>query len=219
MKKILTIVLALMVAVMFFASPALAVDRIFSKFMVGLDHTQKAGMIIYDDAEDKGYNYGAYVVIAGDNNSQVVITSISATSDGTATTNNMLVFDKESSATVNSACDAGSRGIGVAAGGANFDVGDIIVLQDASGNTLYVETVTAVTATTIAIGGPLDGAIAATGWTVYEMEQIGQIVIQSATVSYQSDVAVVAGTRDSPVLILLGGAAACSINFASGHYK
>jgi len=51
------------------------------------------------------------------------------------------------------------------------------------------------------------------------MEQIATIPVGAATASFESDVAVVAATKDSPLLIIIHGYAACSINFASGHYK
>nr|BDD47305.1 hypothetical protein 8 [bacterium] len=212
MKKRFGIIgLIAMLAMLFCVVPAIAADSIFCKFMTGDANNGK----------DLGttYHYGAYVAIPGDNNSQVVVTSFSGTSDTDTSTCNAYVYDKENSATINSACNAGSAELGIASGGASFDANDIIVLQDASGSTIYVETVASTGATTIALNGLTDGAIAATGWTVYEMEKIGEIPVGNATTSYESDVAVVAGPSNSPVLIWLGGDAACSINFASGHYK
>ena len=128
------------------------------------------------------------------------------------------MYDKENSATINAAASAGATSLSISSGGASIDANDIIVLQDTSGSTVYVETVASTGATTIALNGTLDGAITS-GWKVYEMEKIATIPVGSATASYESDVAVVAATKDSPLLIWLGGVASCSINFASGHYK
>jgi len=214
MKKIAKLLLIIAV-IMFMAGPALAADSIFCKFMTGTT----AGAHVDTGAAGLTYIYGAYVLIPGDNNAQVVVTSFSATSDNAAATCDAYVYDKENSAAINSGSKSGSAEIYMASGGTNFDANDIIVLQDASGSTIYVETVASTGATTIALNGFLDGAIASSGWTVYEMEKIGEIPVGAATASYESDVAVVAGTTDSPVLIFLGGVASCSINFASGHYK
>lgn len=209
MKKLVSIISVVALCLMV-AMPAMAVDSIFCKSMVG---TTAGGTL------GTTYTYGAYVIIPGDNNAQVVASSLSGTSDNAADTCDMYVYDKEQSCTVNSASASGATEIGISSGGASIDASDIIVLQDASGSTVYVETVASTGATTIAINGTLDGAIAASGWTVYEMEKIAEVPVGSATASYESDVAVIAGATDSPVLIWLGGVASCSINFASGHYK
>jgi len=219
MKKFLGLLIALIFSALMFAGPAMAVDQIFCKFMIGTD--AKAAMLIADDEEvtdDSGYNIGAYVVIPGDNNAQVVVTSISGTADGTASTNNMIVFDKLRSVAVNSQCNAGSAVIGIASPSDDMNTNNLLVIQDAGGNTIYIESVASVGSNTIGLASQLDGQIES-GWTVYEMEQIGQIPVGNATISYESDVAVVAGQKNSPLLIYLGGAAACSINFASGHYR
>jgi len=193
----------------FMPMQAAAADSIFCKSMTGTTTGATIGF---------GYTYGAYVAIAGDNNSQVVVTSLSGTADNAATTCNAYIYDKENEATVNSSSSSGGQEIGIASGGASIDASDIIVLQNPAGDVVYVETVASTGATTIAIAGVLDGAITS-GWKVYEMEKIAEVPVGNATKSYESDVAVVAGTKDSPVLIFLGGVASCSINFASGHYK
>lgn len=210
LKKRWSLIAALIFMVVMVAlAPAQAADSIFCKFMTG--STDGAQLVT-------NYQYGAYVAIPGDNNSQVVVTSFSATSDNAAATCDAYVYDKENEATLNSACNAGSSELGITSGGASFDANDLIIIQSASG-AVYVESVASSGATTIALNGTTDVAITATGWKVYEMEKIGEIPVAAATASYESDVAVVAGTKDSPVLIFLGGVASCSINFASGHYK
>ena len=192
-----------------FAAPALAVDQIFCKSMTGTT----AGAAYTGEA-----TYGAYVIIPGDNNAQVVVASFSATADSAASYSNADIYDKENEATVNSGSAAGGQTLYFASGGASFDASDVIVLQDTSGSTVYIESVSSAAATNIVIHGTLDGAVAA-GWKVYEMEQIATIPVGAATASFESDVAVVAATKDSPLLIIIHGYAACSINFASGHYK
>lgn len=205
LKRTIQLITAIALALLI-ATPAAAVDSIFCKGMTGT-------------ADTAGYAYGAYVIIPGDNNAQVVVASFSATSDAAVATNNAYIYDKEDSVLVNSGAAAGGQAIGFASGGGNFDAGDWIVLQDASGSTLYLESISVVGATSLTINGTFDGAIASSGWTVYEMEQIATVPVGNATASYESDVAVIAGTRDSPLWIRIGGAASCSINFASGHYK
>lgn len=208
MRKYFKIMLAVSILIaLLISGPAAAADSIFSKFMTG---TTTAGV-------GTTYTYGAYVVIPGDSNGQVVVASVSGTSDGTAATNNIYVYDKENEATINSTSSAGATALGIASGGASFDANDLIVLQSPSG-AVYLESVASSGAATIAINGALDVEVSS-GWKVYEMSQIGKIPVGNATASYQSDVAVVAGTKDSPVLMVLGGTAACSINFASGHYR
>jgi len=188
---------------------ALALDPIFTKNATGSSSHVTLGTTA---------NVGAVAMIPGDNNSQVVVTSISMTSDCSSSTSDAFIYDKENEASVNSTSAAGQTEIGISSGGANFDQFDIIVIQNASGSRIFYETVSSVGATTIATVGALDYSVG-TGYTVYEMEHIGTIPVDNATVSFNSDVAVVAGATDSPLLIWLGGATACSINFASGHYK
>jgi len=209
LKKSWSLIAALIFMFVVIAVQAQAADSIFCKSMAGTT----AGATLVTT-----YDYGAYVAIAGDNNSQVVVTGFSGTSDTAAPTCDAYIYDKENEATVSAAASAGASTFSVSSGGASFDANDIIVLQDASGRTVYVETVASTGATTFALNGTLDGAITA-GWKVYEMEKIAEVPIGNATISYESDVAVIAGTKDSPVLIFLGGVASCSINFASGHYK
>ena len=208
MKKLFKLTL-IVVMIALFVTPALAVDQIFCKAMTGTtagnDYTGEA-------------TYGAYVMIPGDNNAQVVVTSFSATADSAGAYSNADVYDKENEVTINSGSAAGGQTLYFASGGASFDAGDVIVLQDQSGATLYIESVSSAATTNMVIHGTLDGIIA-TGWKVYEMEQIATIPVGAATASFESDVAVVAGTKDSPALIIIHGDAACSINFASGHYK
>jgi len=191
------------------AFPAAAVDPIFCKSHIG---TTSSPFYLVTD-------YGAYVIIPGDNNAQVVVASLSATSDGTDATNNLYIYDKENSVAITSGNSAGAQTLGFASGGTNFDVNDLIVLQDASGSTVYIESISACGATSLTINGTFDGAIASTGWTVYEMEQTATVPVGNTTASYQSDVAVVAGEKNSPLMLIIGGSSACSINFASGHYK
>ena len=120
------------VAMLAFAAPAIAADAVFCKSMTG---TALGASLVTN------YHYGAYVAIPGDRNAQVVVGSLSATSDNAAATCNLYVYDKENSATVNSASIAAQQEIGISSGGASFDANDIIVLQSPSGNTVYVETV------------------------------------------------------------------------------
>lgn len=206
MRKRLIQLMAAAAIALLIAVPAQAVDSIFCKGMTGTSDTV-------------GYAYGAYVLIPGDNNAQVVVTSFSATSDQAVATGNAYVYDKENSLAITSGNASGAQELGFASGGGSLDASDWIVIQDASGATIYIESIASVTATTLAINGTFDGTIASSGWTVYEMEQIATIPVGNATASYESDVAVVAGTRNSPVFIRIGGASSCSINFASGHYR
>lgn len=208
-KSVCKLFTALFLALLIAAAPAGAVDPIFCK-----GHTGTTNSPFYLTTD-----YGAYVIIPGDNNAQVVVTSLSATADGTDATNNLYVYDKENQVTVTSGNSAGAQTLGFASGGTNFDVGDFIVLQDASGSTVYVESIAACGATSLTINGTFDGAIASTGWTVYEMTQIATVPVGNATANYESGVAVIAGEKASPVMLVIGGSAACSINFASGHYK
>ena len=200
-----TLILALLIFAM--TMPAMAVDAIFCKSMTG---TTAAGT-----ATSLG-TYAAYVAIPGDNNGQVVVTSLSGTADTAG--QNIVVYDKESTASINAAADASATTVSIVSGGGNFDVGDFVLFQDASGSTLFLETVTATAATVLTISA-IDSAVTATGWTIYEMESIATIPVGNATASYQSDVAVAAGTKNSPLLLTIPGSAACSINFASGHYR
>lgn len=207
-RKRWLIILALIFAFVVVASQVQAADKIFCKGMTGTGEGATLGVTS---------NYGAFIAIPGDASNQTVIASLSITSDGT--TRNAYVYDKESEATINAAAAAGATEITITPSGTSpFDNGDIVVLQDPSGKRVYVETVASYGAATVALSGHLDGAIAI-GWKVYEMEKICEIPAGNATASYQSDVAVVAGTQGSPVLIWIGGVAGCSINFASGHYR
>lgn len=209
MKRLFNLMLCIAIIVAF-AAPAVAADKIFTQFMVG---TAAGGKVTAT-----ARNYGAYVVIPGDNNAQVVVTSLSATSDGTATTHNLYVYDKENEATISAAAAIGASAIVLSSGGASFDANDTIVIQGPSGSPCFVETISSCGATTIALAGTLDYAVAA-GYKVYEMEVIGHIPVGNGTVTRESNEAVIAGTKDSPVLLLVGGTSACAINYAAGTYK
>jgi hypothetical protein len=230
MKKRVSLIalITFLMALFAFIAPAAALDSLFSKnawqTSFGGDIIDKSSLLNHP-ASNLAFSTTAYAVIAGDNNSQVVITSISLTSDGTAASNNCFIFDKADinvagdSAQVDSECAAGAQTIGIASGSrTDFRANDIVLIQNASGSTVYIETVLAADADTILCHGTLDGAIDST-WQVYRMEHVATIPVQSATVSHNSDVAVFAGQKDSPVLLLLGATTAGTINFASGMYK
>lgn len=203
-KTFSSLILALFIFAM--TLPAMATDAIFCKGMTG---TTAAGTLTAVGT------YAAYVVVPGDNNSQVVVSSISGTADDAA--HNLVVYDKEDTALVSVAASATDTAITIASGGTNFDVGDLVVFQNPSGSIVFLERVTAAAATTLTVTA-IDYDIDTT-WKIYEMESIATIPVGSATASYQSDVAVAAGTRNSPLLLTIPGTSACSINFASGHYK
>jgi len=210
LNKIGLLAIAALLSVMLFVGPALALDPIFCKSMIGTT----AGGTLGSDTRA----YGAFVIIPGDNNSQVVVASVSGTADGTGAVNNIWVYDKENEATISSSDSAGVTSLVISSGGTSFDASDIIVIQAPSGSPVFAESVSSTGATTIALNGTTDYAVYS-GYKVYEMEEIARIPVGNGTASYQSDVAVAAGQKDSPLFLYIGGTSACSINFASGHYR
>jgi len=184
-------------------------------FCTGMVGTVAGGTLIVTPG---GRAYGAFVILPGDSNNHTVVTSISVTSDSALVTANAYVYDKEDEAIVDSPSITGTRELSISSGGGNFDAADLIVIQDPAGKYAFVESVASSGAGTILVAGTLDRAVGI-GWRVYEMEEICRIPASIDTQEYESDVAVVAGEYDSPVLIWLGGLTSCSINFAAGHYK
>jgi len=192
-------------------------DQYFGKGMVGEAGTIQNTFVI--NAANRHLRlYRAFVAIPGEMNAQVIIGSLSCTSDGTADTNNAYIYDKEDDTNVNAAAVLGASVIPTVDTGTAFDVNDIVCIQSPSGDVVQVETVANVGGGSIAIYGILDQAIGL-GWRVYEMEEISRVVVQNATVNRESAIATIVGEADSPVLVLLGGGAACAINFCSGYYR
>lgn len=206
-KKLWTILVALAMVLMLI-SPALALDPIFTKNKTG-GTAQVTTATTHD--------YGAWVAFAGDNNKQVVVGSLSATTDST-TTGNVYVYEKENEITVSTTSTAGNTRITMTSGGGNFDANDIIIIQSPSGDVVFMETVASTEATSIALNGTLDYAIYA-GYKVYEMTNVGSVPCSNTTITRESDIAVCAGKKDSPLLLYIPGKAACAINYASGQYK
>lgn len=161
----------------------------------------------------------AFVAIPGERNGQVIVGSFSATGDDINATGNAYIYDKEDFTAVSAATPANSMIIPTVDTGTMFDAGDLVCLQSPSGDVIEVFSVSHVGGGSVALNGSFTTYAIGPGWFLYEMEQIATIPIGFATISYQSNVAVVAGERNSPVLVLLGGITGCVINFCSGNYQ
>jgi len=211
----LILAVAFMIMIALIAPQAQAADKVFCKGMTGESDIDEAFVF---ESNKPIRDYTAFVAIAGERNRSVVVGSLSCTSDGTAATNNAYIYDKEDYTAVDAAAALGADVIPTADTGTAFDVDDIVCIQSPGGRVVQVATVANVGGGSIEIYGTLAQAVG-TGWYVYEMEEIARVPVGNATASYESDVAVVAGEPNSPLLVLLGGNSACSINFCSGHYK
>jgi hypothetical protein len=218
-KKIFSLIVVLM---FLFSGGLMAADQYFTR--------------TNSDVEGEYTEEQIEVVIPGDNNSQVVIVSLDVTTPLLSATYTQLTFyDKEDELTLSRAIAAGTAGFPVAGHegtgvNATINQGDNVVIQTAGGYCQYRRVINLVTtygAEYIITLSTASNAALAAGTKIYEMESIGFIGASRAnayapSLHLNSDMGLIAGTTDSPLLITLDSSAVttgAAINSIFGVYK
>ena len=162
----------------------------------------------------------AYVILPADNNSRTRVNALNATSDKAAS--KLSIYFADATQTTVDAASTGTT-LNVAATD-GFAENNLIAIQTAAGSVIY-RTVSAVSAgESLTLGSSLPGTHGNAGDIVYLMAAAStntdaEVPVGATSKELISRLGVIVGPVDSPVLVILDGTSACSLNFVTWDFK